>query len=64
MSDSRKRADAIREAYLEDAAPENVTMLEDIDDCSVSYSLNMKRYSLDGHSWNGKPYVCIDARRF
>lgn len=66
MSDAKKKADAIRASYLSlnDGTDEHVETLEDVDDYCGSYGLNMKRYSQDGHSWNGRPMICVDMRKY
>ena len=67
MKNTKANADAIREAYLKEEAEIATDMMshEELDDdlCCLR-GLNLKRYSKDGHSWNGKPYVCIDVRRY
>jgi hypothetical protein len=69
MSDViRRKAADVRASYSAkaDVIEDAITFSEiDSDDYTPgAFGLNLKRYSQDGHSWNGRPYVCIDTRRF
>ncbi len=64
----RRKAKDVRASYTEKvpSLEDTVTSSElDSEDFTPgAFGLNLKRYSQDGHSWNGRPYVCIDSRKF
>lgn len=57
MSNAQAKAELIRESYLKEEQVTSEAILLD-EEFHSGEGLNLKRYSIDGHSWNNKPYIC------